>query len=342
MLSRNLPAAYYVDPAAYEAERRGIFRRAWQLLGPEHLVEDPGQYVAAELAGWKVFALRGKDGELRAFHNVCRHRGARLLPEGTGSCAILRCPYHQWIYDQDGALKKAPWFGDDPEFRVEDWPLQRVAHATWRGLLFVALDPVESLESQLGETIEELADVPMESFRSTDTRHFLMKSNWKTYTDNFIEGYHIPGIHPSFIKVIDFARFETVARQGYVRMTAPQKDGSVYGGKWLWMWPNWTLSTFPGGMNTSRINPLQVDETDLHYHFYFADRSEAAADSRKRTVETVDGIIREDFGICEHTQRNYASGAYTPGPLSPRHEASVVYFQRRVLAALGEERLAAE
>jgi choline monooxygenase len=108
------------------------------------------------------------------------------------------------------------------------------------------------------------------------------------------------------------------------------------------MWPNWTLSLFPGGMNTSRINPLGVDETELLYHFYFADRSEAAAPARQRTVETVDAIIREDFGICEHTQRNYASGAYTPGPLSPRHESSVVYFQRRVLDALGQERLAAE
>jgi choline monooxygenase len=344
MLSRNLPAAYYVDPAVHQAERQSIFRRAWHLVGPEDHVAAPGQYVAVELAGWKVFALRGKDGQLRAFHNVCRHRGARLLPEGRGQCALLRCPYHHWVYDQEGRLKTAPWFGENPDFRVEDWPLKPVAHATWRGLLFVALDPVESLEAQLGDLEDELADAPVETYRATDTRHFLMKSNWKTYTDNFIEGYHIPGIHPSFIKVIDFARFETAVRRGLVRMTAPQKDGSVYGGKWLWMWPNWTLSLFPGGMNTSRINPLGVDETELCYHFYFT--GEATALARQRTVETVDAIIREDFGICEHTQKNYASGAYTPGPLSPRHESSVAYFQRRVLDALGEipgqERLAAE
>jgi choline monooxygenase len=161
-----------------------------------------------------------------------------------------------------------------------------------------------------------------------------MRCNWKTYTDNFVEGYHIPGIHPGFMKVIEFNQFETVARNGLVRMTAPQRGGSIYGGKWLWMWPNWTLSAFPGGMNTSRINPLSVDTTEIMYDFYFVDRSAASESARQRTIEINCGIVREDFGICEHTQLNYASGAYTPGPLSPRHEQSVAYFQDRVKTAL--------
>jgi len=333
-LPTNLPPRYYVEPAFYEAERQAIFRRAWQLLGPESEVAAPGRYLAVEAAGWKLFALRGRDGVLRGFHNVCRHRGARLLPEGSGECQVLSCPYHQWLYDHEGRLQKAPWFGDDPGFKESDWPLQPVALATWRGLLFAAIDPVESLAEQLGELPEELADHPLERFVATDSAQHAMNCNWKTYTDNFIEGYHIPGIHPSFIQVIDFARFETVARRGYVRMTAPQKGGSVYGGKWLWMWPNWTLSTFPGGVNTSRIDPQGVASTALHYNFYF-DTDVVDAAGRQRTVDTVGAIVREDFGICEHTQKNYASGAYRPGPLSPRHEQSVVYFQRQVQAALG-------
>ena len=100
------------------------------------------------------------------------------------------------------------------------------------------------------------------------------------------------------------------------------------------MWPNWTLSLFPGGMNTSRINPIGVDSTELLYHFYFADLSEATEAARRNTIQVNCDIIREDFGICEFTQRNYASGAYTPGPLSPRHETSVAYFQQRVLEAI--------
>ena len=337
-LLRNLDAIYYVDAGIFEAERQSIFRRHWQMLGPVSRVAKPGDYLAVDVAGWKLFALRGRDGLLRAFHNVCRHRGARLLPEGRGRTQLLRCPYHQWVYEQDGALRDAPWFGEEPCFNVADWPLEKAQLAEWRGLLFVAIDPHVALIEQLGDLPAELADHPIETFVPVEERRFTMRSNWKTYTDNFVEGYHIPGIHPGFLKVIDFAQFETVALRGLVRMTSPQKDGSIYGGKWLWMWPNWTLSVFPGGMNTSRINPTSVSSTDLMYDFYFADLSFGMESSRRNTVEVNCDIVREDFGICEHTQNNYASGAYNPGPLSPRHERSVAYFQDLVKSAVRTHR----
>ena len=332
---RNLDPHFYTDAAVHDRERAAIFRTHWHLLGPASQVAEPGQYAAAELAGEKLFALRGKDGVLRAFRNVCPHRGARLLEEGAGRCDVLRCPYHLWLFDETGRLRRTPWFGDSPDFRTEDWPLTPAHVAVWRGLLFVSGDPGHSLEEQLGDLPEEVADYPIERFAAVAERRFEMQSNWKTYTDNFVEGYHVPGIHPSFAAVIDFDGFETVARRNLVRMTAPQKGGSIYGGKWLWMWPNWTLSVFPGGMNTSRINPLRVQATELIYHFYFADTTEATAAARARTIETNCAIVREDFGICEHTQRNMASGAYRPGPLSPRHEQGVAWFQARVRAAVG-------
>src|SRR4051794_12268878 len=99
-MRRNMAPSYYVDPEIYERERQAIFRTHWHMLGPASEIAEPGQYVAVELAGWKIFVLCGSDGGLRAFHNVCRHRGARLLPEGAGRCAALRCPYHLWLYDQ--------------------------------------------------------------------------------------------------------------------------------------------------------------------------------------------------------------------------------------------------
>jgi len=331
---KNLAPSFYVDSEIYRSERQAVFARHWHMLGPVAAVATPGQYLAVELANWKLFVLRGKDGQLRAFHNVCRHRGARLLEEGTGQCQTLRCPYHLWTYDDQGTLRSAPWFGEDLGFSLEDWPLTPVSLETWRGLLFVSIAPELSLAEQLGDLPEEVAEYPIESFQAVASERFVMSANWKTYTDNFVEGYHIPGIHPGLIKAIQFDRFESVARRGLVRMTSPQRDGSIYGGKWLWMWPNWTLSVFPGGMNTSRINPLAVDRTELVYHFYFVDVSAATENSRASTIETNCGIVREDFGICEHTQKNYASGAYIPGPLSPRHEQSVAYFQGRVRAAL--------
>ncbi len=331
---KNLESQYYVDPAIHQQERQQIFKRQWQMLGPLSRLRAPGAYVAVDVAGWKLFALRGRDGVLRGLHNVCRHRGARLLEEGGGQCKLLRCPYHNWVYEDTGVLQHAPWFGEDTGFHLADWPLETAALAEWRGLLFIAIDPITSLLDQLGDLPEEVADYPIETYTAVESRRFTMRCNWKTYTDNFVEGYHIPGIHPGFMKVIEFNQFETIARNGLVRMTSPQRGGSIYGGKWLWMWPNWTLSVFPGGMNTSRINPLSVDTTEIMYDFYFADTSTESEPARQRTIEINCGIVREDFGICEHTQLNYASGAYTPGPLSPRHEQSVAYFQEKVKTAL--------
>lgn len=337
-LARNLDARYYVDAGLFQAERQSIFRRHWQMLGPVSRLKEPGDYLAVDVAGWKLFAMRGRDGALRAFHNVCRHRGARLLADGLGRTQLLRCPYHQWVYDQGGALRQAPWFGEDPCFKLEDWPLDRAELSEWRGLLFICIEPAMSLIDQLGDLPAQVADQPIETYAAVEERRFAMRSNWKTYTDNFVEGYHIPGIHPGFLDVIDFARFETVALDRMVRMSSPQRDGSIYGGRWLWMWPNWTLSLFPGGMNTSRINPTSVNCTELIYDFYFAEASAETEAARRKTIEVNCGIVREDFGICERTQENYASGAYTPGPLSPRHEQSVAYFQALVRAAIDGRR----
>jgi choline monooxygenase len=331
----NLDPHLYVDPAVLPRERERIFARTWQMLGPASQVAGRGQYAAADIAGIKVFAIRGRDGELRAFRNVCRHRGAQLLEEGTGRCATIRCPYHQWVFADDGRLLNAPWFGEEPSFRPEDWPLEAIHVAEWRGLLFVAIDPQEELIAQLGDLVAELADEPIETYQPVRTETVNFDANWKIYTDNFVEGYHIPGIHPKFFAAIDFEQFRTTAHKGFIRMTAPPREGLFYRGKWLWMWPNWTLSLFEGGMNTSRINPIGTRRTEQLYHFYFADVSAERDESRSDTIARNLAVVREDYEICVRTHGNYEAGNYHAGPLSPRHEQGVHYFQQRVRESLG-------
>lgn len=333
----SLSARNYWDPAVYQAERDKVFAPAWHLLGPADQVAASGAYLAEEVAGWKILVVRGRDGALRGFHNVCRHRAAPLVPRGLGKVSQLRCGYHRWVYDLTGALKDAPDFGEADWFCKADYPLRPVSVGEWRGLLFVSLAQMpEPLEQALGGLVPEIAEVPLERYQAVREVRFEMACNWKTYTDNFIEGYHVPGIHAAFAAVIDFGRFETVAFDNVVRMTAPQKDGSIYGGKWMWVWPGMTLSTFPGGMNTSRINPTGVRSCELIYHFYFEDLSAESAEARERTIARNCEIIREDFGICEDAQANLESGAFESGPLSPRHEQSLVYFHDRLRQQLGK------
>ncbi len=329
---RNLDPVNYVSPDIHAADVQRIFSATWQLIGPASRLAERGDYIAVEIAGQKVFVMHTKAG-LRAYRNVCRHRGARLLPEGTGRCNTIRCPYHQWVWGEDGSLLNVPFWGDDADFEMSDWALDQIEWTVWRGLLFVAIAPDAPFDAQLGAVAAELESEPIEDYNWVHEERLVFDANWKIYTDNFVEGYHIPGIHPEFHRAIEFDAFETVAMNGMVRMTAPPREGLFYRGKWMWMWPNWTLSLFSGGMNTSRINPIDHQRTELIYNFYFADTSEEAAATRARTIEANLQVIREDFEVCRETQKNYASGGYRAGPLSPRHEQGVAYFQDKLRAA---------
>ena len=159
---RNLDPINYVSTAIHSSDVNRIFGATWQLLGAASRLTRRGDYIAAEIAGNKVFAVLTKDG-IRAFRNVCRHRGARLLPEGSGRCTTIRCPYHQWVWREDGSLLNVPWWGDDPDFNKSDWSLDTVELCEWRGFLFIALAPEMPLADQLGALASEIESEPIET-----------------------------------------------------------------------------------------------------------------------------------------------------------------------------------
>lgn len=327
----NLPSEHYIEPGFFSKERDLLFGHSWQLLGCAARLGAPGDYFATDIAGARVAIVRDNAGELRGFRNVCRHRGASLLTEGYGNTRQIRCPYHNWVYELSGELRRAPDFLPTGELNATGLALHEITVSEWRGLVFAALAPTQPLTTQLGATIDELRDEPMESATLVATERLEFNANWKIYVDNFVEGYHIPGIHPAFFRAIDFTRFQTTAHDGLVRMSAPTASELFYRGRWLWMWPNWTLSLYPGGFNTSRINPVSERRTELLYHFYFQDASAAARDEQLATVAGNMAVIREDFAICEEIHGNFEAGSYTPGPLSPKHETGVAYFQKRLM-----------
>jgi choline monooxygenase len=332
----GLPAEWYHRADMFERERRAVFAREWQFVGPSAALAHPGDYIATEIVGWRVFVIRDREGELRGFHNLCRHRAGHFLEDGQGHCDVLRCKYHGWVYDTKGRLRATPGFGEAGWFDKKDYPLLPIKVGLWRGLVFVNLDrDARPLESALGDLPELTAPYPMENFTCLQEVQFDISCNWKTYTDNFVEGYHIPSIHPGLNAAIDFEGFETTHREGVVVMKAPQRQSSIYGGVWLWAYPNMTLSVYPDGMNTSRILPVDRQKSRLIYHFYFRDTGAEQAEARTRTIETNCQIVREDFGICEIAQRNLEAGAFSHGPLSPKQEAGVRYFHDRLRRSLG-------
>jgi choline monooxygenase len=324
----TLPASWYVDPEVLAREREEIFGREWQVVGAASHVAEPRRHLVADVAGWSVVVVRDDDGTLRAFHNVCRHRAAPLVADRVGSCAGgFVCPYHGWVYGVDGTLRRARDFGCDPG----EQSLLPVRVEAWRGLLFVNLDlGAAPLADDLGAFAREADDFEMEAFELTHEASHLIEANWKTYADNYGEGYHIPLIHPELDRQVDARAYQVEVFDRWCRHSAPARDGSLTTGRWLWRFPNVALNLYPDGMNVERFTPVGPERTRVDYSFFFRGGRHDDA-----TVAMSTEVLAEDAAICEAVQRNLAAGAYGTGLLSPRHEAGLALFQRLVRDALG-------
>ena len=197
-MTLSLSAEHYVSPEIFAEERQQIFARAWWLLGPESQLAETGQYLADTVCGWPGFAIRTESGELKAFHNVCRHRASSIVEQGQGQCDALRCPYHGWLYAHDGRLLKAPRFGDSAEFVQEELSLFSIRVECRRGLVFVAWDEtLPGLIEWLGAGDSLCQPYPLPADLEFFGEYTIEgKANWKCYCDNTVEGYHLSLVHP--------------------------------------------------------------------------------------------------------------------------------------------------
>jgi choline monooxygenase len=334
MQSTLLSASAYIDAAALDAERAAIFGREWLFVADVSLLAVSGQYVAAHLAGFPLVTVND-GGILRAFHNVCRHRGGPLAWDGGGSCTRFVCQYHGWSYTLDGRLHSARDFGDDA-LDTSVLSLVPVRVETWRGLVFANFAPeAPPLVDWLGGMVEECAAYPMEAYRATYRESHRVAANWKVYAENYQEGYHIPLVHPGLHRQIDSRRYEVDVRDGFSVHRAPTRDGSATSGVWLWKFPGFALNVYPGGMCVESYLPIAPAETQVDYVFFFAE--DTPLEEAQAAVASSNTILDEDRRICEAVQRNYSSGLYAGGVLSPRHERGVADVQRRVLRALNPD-----
>lgn len=328
----TLPAAWYNDRGAFEAETQRVFRRSWLFAGFGASLREPGDYFAADLAGYSIVVVLDSAGTLRAYHNVCRHRAGPLVaPGSSGNSGSFVCRYHGWAYGLDGRLRSARDFGAE----CDGLELTPVLVEQWRGLVFVHFDSanVVALVDDLGDFADACAEFPIESFVPVRQIEHPLTCDWKTYAENYLEGYHIPLVHPGLNKEIDAKRYHVDVHEQHrwVEHSAPARDGAVNLGRWLWRWPNLALNLYPGAMNVEHWEPLAPGRCVLRYSYAFADPG--AGDEIDEVVRVSAEITAEDAAICEAVQRNLESGAYEAGWLSPKHEGALAAFGRWVRAA---------
>jgi choline monooxygenase len=337
--ARTIPSRWYLEPEFLDRERSHIFRRSWQWVGRTSDVRSPGDFFTTELAGEPVVIARGSDGKLRAFSNVCRHR-AGPVAEGRGSRAQFQCAYHGWIYALDGRLRRAAEMDGVEDFAIEDICLPRFTVAEWPPLVFVKLGAEgPSLEDTFDGIQKEVeaADFALDALDLVERRDYVVESNWKVYVDNYLEGYHIPHIHPALFKEVDYERYRVETKGYYSSQIAPLRADKqaqrVYPPRsederalYYWVFPNLMLNFYPGNLQANAIVPLDPEHTLTVFEWYAHEG--VVTDALRSGIELSEQVQREDMDICQKVHAGLRSQTYDTGRLSPRRENGVHHFHR--------------
>lgn len=353
-VATTLPARYYTDPDVFRDELERFYCQNWICAGRASQVPAPGDYFLREVAGESVIITRDGDGLLRAYFNVCRHRGTRICasPEGHFSGRI-QCGYHGWTYGLDGRLLGAPHAQEG--FCREDYPLNRVLVDVWDGHIFISFkaDPAAALAGQLEDLPQKFQHWHMTDLRTYRSITYNVKANWKLIMLNYNECLHCPILHPALSAISDYLSGDndrphrgyiggsmefqggarTMSRDGRLRRDylpglTPEERRKVY---YYAIFPNLLLSLHPDYVMTHTLWPRAVDRTDVICEWHFHPDEIIKADFEgEDAVEFWDSTNREDWNISELSQAGISSRAYTPGPYS-RCESLLQAFDQVVL-----------
>lgn len=332
-----LAAPLYTDPAVATHERDAVFGQSWQLVAHADQVRATGDHVVTEIAGVPLIIVRGDDGQLRALHNVCRHRAGPLAAcDGRGAKA-LRCKYHGWTYRLDGQLRSAPEMDDACDFDPATIHLPQAQLAQWQGLVFVALETAPPLSEILDGIDARLSAHPLAEYAFDRRTSYTIACNWKAYVDNYLEGYHVPHIHPALNRMLDYRSYSTTLAPWYSLQFSPlESTDALYGNGdalYYFIWPNIMLNILPGRLQTNRVVPLAPDRCHVEFdYFYPAGRNDAARRAQDEAFS--DEVQQEDIAICEQVQQRLASGSYLAGRLNPKRESGVWHFHELYRRAL--------
>jgi Rieske 2Fe-2S family protein len=358
-LEPTLPASFYLGDEVFALEKEHLFGASWMCVAREEQVPHAGDSLVVNVVGESILVVRNREGALRGFYNVCRHRGAELcMPNdasvqnhgvtptgGITSRGLIRCPYHSWVYDLDGALVAAPHIEADALCKT-DFSLYPVGVATWGGFIFVHLTPQNAvpLAEQLGAAIERTERYPLATLRIGYTRQYVVDANWKVLAENYNECYHCAGVHPELCDVVPAFRQNGGASLDWDR-GIPHREGAVtytrsgnttrkpFPGlnddeqvrhKGELIYPNFFLSLACDHATAFLLAPKGPGRTEVTCHFLFSPE-EIARDTfdPSDAVDFWDLVNRQDWLICERVQRGMRSRAYQQGFYAPMEDLSL-------------------
>lgn len=333
-----LPPRVFHDPEVLAFEQAAWFGTSWVFVAREEDVDRPGRFATVEVAGQPLVIVRGEDEVIRAFHNVCRHRGSLICTEPEGRIVRFQCPYHAWTYELDGRLRRASHTETLVDFATEDFGLAPVRAAVWQGLVFVCLDPAApELSDAIADLSGHLARFPLGDLRRARRIEYEVDANWKVIGENYSECYHCPGVHPQLNRLTPYDQgqnlesdgpwcggwmelrddFDTMSLDGLrhgrplLPGMTPQDERRIY---YFLIWPNLLLSLHPDYLMTHQVWPVEPGRSRVICEWSFHPHTMALPDfDPSDAVDFWDLTNRQDWQVCELQQRGTASPAYTPG-----------------------------
>ncbi|MBX3031584.1 MAG: aromatic ring-hydroxylating dioxygenase subunit alpha [Chloroflexi bacterium] len=333
-----LPPRVFHDPAVLDFEQAAWFGRDWVFVARSEDVDRPGRYVQVEVAGQPLVVIRGEDDVVRAFHNVCRHRGALICTEPAGRIVRFQCPYHAWTYELDGRLRRASHTDTLVDFDTADYGLVPARAAEWQGLVFVSLDPdAPDLHETLAGLWRHIDRFPLADLRRAHRIEYDVDANWKVIGENYSECYHCPGVHPQLNKLTPYdlgqniesdgpwcggwmelrPDFDTMSVDGLRHGRPPlpgittEDERRIY---YFLVWPNLLLSLHPDYLMTHQVWPVAPGRSKVICEWSFhPDTMATDGFDPSDAVDFWDLTNRQDWEVCELQQRGTASPAYTPG-----------------------------
>lgn len=350
--AQTLASHFYTDPAVLDAEKSRIFRRTWQLVGTlntpcgeqdgaKRTIANPETFLTADVVGEPVVVVRDKQGTLRAFSNVCRHR-AGPIAQGSGCKNVLRCGYHGWTYTLDGRLIGTPDIEGVEFFDRSTMGMVPLRCEIWEQLIFVNFDPnAEPLAAFLAKIPEHARGFQFAGLQFAERRDYVIDCNWKVYVDNYLEGYHIPIAHPGLMREIDYAQYRTDTYRYYSQQFAPIRalrtgdaderfyapGGGLQEALYFWIFPNLMLNIYPDNLSTNLIVPLSHDKTLTIFEWFFHDvGNEKVLERVKRAIAFSEEVQQEDIELCKQVQRGLNSSTYDRGRYSVKRENGVHHF----------------
>ena len=321
----TIPAPFFYDPSIFAEEKEKIFMKCWHLVGHVNEFNEPGKYIVQDIFEQSVVVTTDKSGDIHAWHNVCRHRGNRLMTERRGVVGgVLRCKYHSWCYNLDGALRAAPRTEHLGNFSKEDHSLKKVRLEVFAGWVYITLDNDAQPISELAAGSEEIMHrfLPdMDNLELLEETDVIVDANWKVIQENSIEGYHFDlsgPVHKDLAALIDFAGYRLTAFDKWWTYTGPPNsevshaygqplEGATWQTDWffnLGLWPNTTFYSFPytDMIGTFIMVPLAPEKSLLRFGYYVPKGRE------------VPDVTKAAIALDEHTAwpRGYRAECYQP------------------------------